>query len=96
MTGSYPNTIMPCIHIVLFKVKQQVLNNGYEEFKARAESIRDLAVVKEVAKELKVGPPIWDARSHGFNYGLYSVFETRDDLIKYKEDNDHKECVYLY
>lgn len=84
---------MPCVHIVLFKVKQQVLNNGFEEFKARLETIRELPIVKEVATELRVGPPIWDARTHGFNYGLYSVFETRDDLIKYKEDNDHMEYV---
>lgn len=85
---------MTCVHIVLFKVKAQVLKNGYEEFKARAETIRDLPIVKEHAKELQLGPPIWDTRSHGFNYGLYSVFETRESLERYKEDNDHKEYVY--
>lgn len=49
---------MTCVHIVLFKVKAQVLKNGYEEFKARAETIRDLPIVKEHAKELQLGPPI--------------------------------------
>jgi len=84
---------MPLVHIVLFKVKSQVLSNGWEEFQARAETIRDLAVVKDVCQDMRLGPPVWDTRSHGFNYGLYSVFATMDDLVRYKEDNDHKEYV---
>lgn len=87
---------MPLVHIVLFKVKSQVLSNGFEEFKARAETIRDLAVVKDVCPQMKLGPPVWDTRAHGFNYGLYSVFHTMDDLVRYKEDNDHKEYVLRY
>ncbi|WFD20928.1 hypothetical protein MCAP1_003183 [Malassezia caprae] len=79
------------VHIVLFKVKPQVLNNGFEEFKARLETLRDLQITKDVVKQLKFGPPIWDTRTHGFNYGLYTVFETREDLERYKEDNDHKD-----
>ena len=50
-TGSLRPT-MPLVHIVLFKVKSQVLSNGWEEFQARAETIRDLAVVKDVCLSL--------------------------------------------
>ena len=32
---------MAYVHIVLFKVKQQVIENGFEEFKARCETLRD-------------------------------------------------------
>lgn len=92
MGGLLQATIM-FVHIVLFKVKPQVLTNGFEEFKARLETLRDLQITKEVVKQLKFGPPIWDTRAHGFNYGLYTVFETREDLERYKEDNDHKEYV---
>ena len=81
------------VHIVLFKVKAQVLNNGFEEFKARIESLRDLQVTKEEVTDLKFGPPVWDSRSHGFNYGLYAVFRTKEGLVRYKEDSNHKECV---
>lgn len=84
---------MVFVHIVLFKVKPQVLNNGFEEFKARLETLRDLQITKDVVKQLKFSPPIWDTWAHGFNYGLYTIFETREDLERYKEDNDHKEYV---
>ena len=91
-TGSLRPT-MPLVHIVLFKVKSQVLSNGWEEFQARDEPIRDLAVEQDVCKDSRLGQPGGDTRSHGFNYGLYSVFATMDDLVRYKEDNDHKEYV---
>ena len=54
-TGSLRPT-MPLVHIVLFKVKSQVLSNGWEEFQARAETIRDLAVVKDVCQDMRLGP----------------------------------------
>ncbi|PKI85546.1 hypothetical protein MVES_000072 [Malassezia vespertilionis] len=82
---------MPCVHIVLVKVKDQVLRNGYEEFKARLETLRDLQVTKDEVTQLHWGPPIWDTRSQGFNYGLYTVFRNREGLERYKEDNDHKD-----
>ena len=84
---------MVYVHIVLVKVKQQVLTNGFEEFKARLETLRDLQVTKDEVLQLKWGPPVWDARAHGFNYGLYTVFRTREGLERYTEDNDHKEYV---
>ncbi|KAI3617844.1 hypothetical protein CBS9595_003753 [Malassezia furfur] len=86
---------MVYVHIVLVKVKQQVLSNGFEEFKARLETLRDLQVTKEEVLQLKWGPPVWDARAHGFNYGLYTVFRTREGLERYKEDNDHKDFAKM-
>lgn len=83
------------IHIVLLKVKAQVLSNGFEEFKARLESLRDLQITKDEATQVSWGPPVWDSRTHGYSYGLYSVFNTLEGLEKYKEDSEHKECVYL-
>lgn len=84
---------MPIVHIVLFKMKQQVIENGFEEFKARVESVRDIQVAKDEATELHLGPPLSDARSHGFTYGLYSVFPTREALDKYRVDPEHVEYV---
>ena len=85
---------MAYVHIVIFKVKQQVIENGFEEFKARCETLRDVQVAKEEATELKFGPPVWDTRAHGFNYGLYTVFKTLEGLEKYKVDPQHIECVF--
>lgn len=84
---------MVYIHIVLVKVKPLVLTNGYEEFKARLETLRDLQVTKDEVAQLKWGPPVWDTRAHGFDYGLYTVFHTREGLERYKDDAEHKEYV---
>ena len=81
------------VHIVLVKVKQQVLANGFEEFKARLETLRDIKATKEEAIQVTWGPPLWEGRTHGYNYGLYSVFRTREGLERYKEDPEHKEYV---
>lgn len=84
---------MPCVHTVLVKVKEQVLTNEFEEFRARIETIRDLEVVKSGADDVALGPPMWPERSEGYNYGLYFRFKDRESLERYKEDPAHKECV---
>ncbi|WFD36748.1 hypothetical protein MCUN1_003635 [Malassezia cuniculi] len=76
-------------------VKQQVVENGFEEFKARCETLRDVQAAKDEATEIKWGPPVWDARAHGFNYGLYTVFKTLEGLEKYKVDEEHVEYVSI-
>ncbi|WFD44171.1 hypothetical protein MPSI1_002837 [Malassezia psittaci] len=81
---------MVFVHIVLVKVKPAVLSNGYEEFKARLENLRDLQVTKDEVLQLKWGPPVWDTRSQGYNYGLYSVFRSKEGLERYRDDADHK------
>ena len=88
-------TTMAYVHIVLCKVKQEVVENSFEEFKTCCEHIRDLQMAKEETTELKYGPPVWDGRAHGFNYGVYSVFKSLEGLEKFKEDAEHKEWVLM-
>lgn len=40
-----------------------------------------------------VGEPQIDARTKGFDYGLYSVFASRADLDKYDVSEAHKNTV---
>lgn len=42
---------------------------------------------------MHVGPPEIDARTGGFNWGIYSVFEDRAALDKYAVSEAHTDCV---
>ena len=62
---------MPVIHIVLIKVKQAVLTNGFDELKQKCETLKDLPIAKAKATELKWGPPAYPGRNEGYNWGKY-------------------------
>lgn len=42
---------------------------------------------------MHVGPPEIEARTQGWNWGLYSVFEDRAALDKYAVSDAHTDCV---
>lgn len=73
------------------QVKPAVLSNGHAEFLSKCEGLANLEISKKVVQELKWGPPVYDARSHGWNYGLYSKFANKEDYDLYKVDEGHAE-----
>lgn len=60
---------MPVVHIVLVKVKQSVLSNGFDELKQKCETLKDLPIAKSKATEIKWGPPEYPGRNEGYNWG---------------------------
>lgn len=60
---------MPLVHIILVKVKDAVLNNGFEEFKSKCESLSQLPIVNSTKAEIKWGPPEYPGRNQGYNWG---------------------------
>ncbi|KIS66491.1 uncharacterized protein UMAG_10753 [Mycosarcoma maydis] len=81
---------MPVVHIVLVKVKQSVLSNGFDELKQKCETLKDLPIAKSKATEIKWGPPEYPGRNEGYNWGLYSVFASREDYEAYRDDEEHR------
>ncbi|ETS65164.1 hypothetical protein PaG_00226 [Moesziomyces aphidis] len=81
---------MPVVHIVLVKVKSAVLSNGFDELKQKCETLKDLPIAASKATEIKWGPPAYPGRNEGYNWGLYSVFATREDYEAYRDDDEHR------
>ncbi|TKY88136.1 hypothetical protein EX895_002846 [Sporisorium graminicola] len=81
---------MTVIHIVLVQVKQSVLSNGFDELKQKCETLKDLPITKSKATEIKWGPPEYPGRNQGYNWGLYSVFASREDYEAYRDDEEHR------
>ncbi len=83
---------MTLVHIVLVKVKDSIKNDekAWAAFLEQLKELEKLPVTKQVVKELKWGPPVYDARSQGYNYGLYSVFESKESYEIYKNDEAHQ------
>lgn len=80
------------MHIVLFKLKEQPDAAALQSAK---DSIKKLEQVPG-AISMFVGEPQIDARTKGFDYGLYSVFASRADLDKYDVSEAHKNTVVNY
>ncbi|KAN0062940.1 hypothetical protein ACQY0O_004761 [Thecaphora frezii] len=81
---------MPIVHIVLVKVKDAVIHNGFEEFKDKCNQLKHVPVAAQKLKEHKWGPPAYTGRTQGYNWGLYSLFATREDYEVYRDDEEHK------
>lgn len=77
------------VHIVLFKLKEQPDAAALASAKA---SVKKLEQVPG-AISMFVGEPQIDARTKGYDYGLYAVFASRADLDKYDVSEAHKTTV---
>ncbi|BEI80045.1 hypothetical protein CcaverHIS002_0105740 [Cutaneotrichosporon cavernicola] len=77
------------IHIVLWKLMPCATD---AEADAAKESIKQLLKVPGPIS-MHVGPPEIEARTQGWNWGLYSVFENRAELDKYAVSDAHMDCV---
>lgn len=42
---------------------------------------------------MHIGPPLIEARAKGFDYGLYSVFKSREALDTYAASEEHVRVV---
>ncbi|KAL9940592.1 hypothetical protein V8E36_000080 [Tilletia maclaganii] len=82
---------MVFVHIVLVKVKPAVLASGFDDFVAKVETLKDLAVVKDKCIAVGHGPPVIADRAQGFNYGLYTHFNSKADYETYRDDEAHRE-----
>ncbi|EIM23284.1 hypothetical protein E3Q22_00215 [Wallemia mellicola] len=75
---------MPIAHIVVWKLKnkdEETLNLFKPLYKLNGPT------------KLTVGEPLRPEKSAGYNYGLYSTFESMDTLNAYLVDPDHVKIV---
>ena len=75
---------MPVIHIVLVKLKQAVLSNGFEELKQKCETLEDLPIAKSKALRIKWGPPAYPGRNEGYNWGECHTLQMQIDQVPAK------------
>ncbi|ORX36660.1 hypothetical protein BD324DRAFT_626696 [Kockovaella imperatae] len=80
------------VHIVMWKLKQSAASAGSEGHKAATQAISALKTVPG-PETMQLGPPLIDARAKGFNWGLYSVFASREALDKYTVSEAHVKVV---
>ncbi|PWN46976.1 hypothetical protein IE53DRAFT_390885 [Violaceomyces palustris] len=81
---------MPIVHIVLVKVKDSVLTNGFEEFKQKCSTLSSVPIAIQKAKLIRWGPPEYPGRNQGFNWGLYTLFDSKADYEAYRDDEEHR------
>ncbi|CAD6884038.1 unnamed protein product [Tilletia controversa] len=84
---------MVFIHVVLVKVKPEVASSKLDEFIAHVDSLKSLDVVKEKCTAVGHGPPVIADRAQGFDYGLYTHFNSRADYEVYRDDPAHRDFV---
>lgn len=76
-------------HIVIWKLKP--FDSPEHEQRVKA----GIAELKNVAgpEHMTVGPPAIEGRNQGYNWGLYSVFPSREALDKYSVSEHHVRVV---
>ncbi|KAK0521662.1 hypothetical protein OC834_005474 [Tilletia horrida] len=86
---------MPFLHIVLVKVKPEVLSaeGGLDGFAKQVDTLKSIDVVKQLCTSVEHGPPVYTERAQGFNYGLYTTFKNRADYEVYRDDAGHRDFV---
>ncbi|PWN96467.1 hypothetical protein FA09DRAFT_331337 [Tilletiopsis washingtonensis] len=86
---------MPFIHIVLVKVKPAIADDSARmaELEAKFRTLATYEGPKQLLVEHAWGPPVYADRARGYNYALYSKFESEQTFIEYRDCPGHKEFV---
>ncbi|KAK8847588.1 hypothetical protein IAR55_005447 [Kwoniella newhampshirensis] len=86
------------VHIVLWKLRRPSSSSsssisGAEDVFAQAKSA--IANLKNVPgpEQFQLGPPLLVARAKGFDWGLYSVFASKEALQTYAVSDAHVKVV---
>ncbi|GAA5950015.1 hypothetical protein JCM3765_004165 [Sporobolomyces pararoseus] len=77
-------------HIVLFKLKKEMSEQQREEFMKVCQD--GLAKIPYGTSQVS-GPPIYDARAGGFDYGLYRALKDVDEFSKYRACDEHMALI---
>ncbi|RSH87382.1 hypothetical protein EHS25_003291 [Saitozyma podzolica] len=83
------------IHIVLWKLKRPSILTSTSTEEVLAQAKQAISALKNVPgpETMHLGPPLIDARAKGFDWGLYSVFSSREALDKYAVSEAHVKVV---
>ncbi|GAA5915495.1 hypothetical protein JCM6882_007909 [Rhodosporidiobolus microsporus] len=77
---------MPVHHIVLFKLKADLTQEERDTFLPICQE--GLAKVPYGTSDV-MGPPIYDARAAGYEYGLYRQLKDLDEFHQYRGCDEH-------
>lgn len=84
---------MVFVHIVLIKVKPSIVSDSssFDQLTTQLNTLHELPVAKEQAQSIKWSKPEYPERAQGYNYGLYTTFESKEKYTIYANDAEHKE-----
>ncbi|GAA6030605.1 hypothetical protein JCM8097_006232 [Rhodosporidiobolus ruineniae] len=81
---------MPIHHIVLFKLKPELSQEERDTFLPICQE--GLAKVPYGTSDV-MGPPIFDARTQGYEYGLYRLLKDLDEFHAYRACDEHMALI---
>ncbi|GAA6009400.1 hypothetical protein JCM10207_003765 [Rhodosporidiobolus poonsookiae] len=81
---------MPIHHIVLFKLKPELSQEEKDTFLPICQE--GLAKVPYGTNDV-MGPPIFDARAQGYEYGLYRRLKDMDEFQAYRACDEHMALI---
>ncbi|KAJ9123161.1 hypothetical protein QFC22_001354 [Naganishia vaughanmartiniae] len=89
MKGRLTNisTLTEIVHIVLWKLKDT------PEARSQVEKIKDLPSSGRIVCEMGDNKIVGEARSQGYNWGMYSVWNSFDELHAYAISKEHVDCA---
>ncbi|KAL7421829.1 hypothetical protein Q5752_003600 [Cryptotrichosporon argae] len=76
-------------HVVLWKLRQQASEEALQSVKTKINELKNLPGPISV----HLGPPAISDRAQGYNYGLYSIFASREALDAYAVSEGHVKIV---
>ncbi|GAA6063765.1 hypothetical protein JCM10212_006261 [Sporobolomyces blumeae] len=85
-------------HIVLFKLKKDISQEQRDSFLPLCQ--QGLAKIPYGTSQV-MGPPIYDAKAQGYEYGIYRALKDTDEFAQYRACDEHmalingpvKDCV---
>ncbi|BGP20923.1 hypothetical protein JCM10213_000575 [Rhodosporidiobolus nylandii] len=81
---------MPVHHIVLFKLKADLTEEEKQTFLPLCQE--GLAKVP-YGRDAAMGPPIFDARAQGWDFGLTRILKDVDEFHAYRACDEHMELI---
>ncbi|PWN93237.1 hypothetical protein FA10DRAFT_298646 [Acaromyces ingoldii] len=86
---------MPLVHVVLCKVKPEVISasSSWSEFESHCQVLGTTPSLKPLLLECVWAKPTYEERAKGWNWGLYTKFESKAIYEQYRDHPDHKEFV---
>lgn len=77
-------------HIVLFKLKKDLSQEDRDSFLPICQE--GLAKVPFGTSQC-MGPPIWDAKAAGYEFGLYRLLKDQEEFLAYRACPEHMSLI---
>ncbi|CAD6572739.1 MAG: hypothetical protein TREMPRED_000614 [Tremellales sp. Tagirdzhanova-0007] len=83
------------VHIVLWKIKRPPAASSKPIEEVLAQARQAISALKSVPgpEYCHLGPPMMDDRAQGYDWGLYSIFASKEDLKTYAVSEAHVKVV---